>query len=91
MLACVMVTAPASALVRTIMANQEDPRMPAILGDANWATWLGENDATPEQAKSVLRTMEGVNWKIAPEQKKAKAAKKPAPERPGPDSGLFSS
>jgi len=40
MLACVTVTVPASALVRTIMANQEDPRMPAILEDADWTTWL---------------------------------------------------
>ena len=47
--------------------------MPAILEDADWATWLGENDATPEQAKAVLRTMEGVNWKIAPEMKKPKS------------------
>jgi len=89
MLACVMVTVPASALVRTIMANQEDPRMPAILEDADWTTWLGENDATPEQAKVVLRTMEGVNWKIAPEAKKPKPAKRPAPEVPGPEPGLF--
>jgi putative SOS response-associated peptidase YedK len=82
MLACVMVTVPASELVRTIMANQEDPRMPAILEDADWATWLGENDATPEEAKAVLRTMEGVNWQIRPEQKKAKGAKKPVTEPP---------
>ena len=35
MLACVMVTVPASEMIRrTIMANQDDPRMPAILDDA---------------------------------------------------------
>ena len=73
MLACVMATVPASALVRTIMANQDDPRMPAILEDADWNTWLGQIEATPDQAKVVLKTMEGVNWKIAPEPKKPKA------------------
>ena len=90
MLACVMVTVPANKLLRdSILKNDPDPRMPAILEDADWATWLGENDATPEQAKAALHTMEGVNWTIAPEQKKAKAAKKPTPERPGPGPGLF--
>jgi putative SOS response-associated peptidase YedK len=75
MLACVMATVPASALVRTIMANQEYPRMPAILEDSDWNIWLGQSDARPEQAKATLKTMEGVNWKIALEQKKAKVAK----------------
>jgi putative SOS response-associated peptidase YedK len=72
MLACVMATVPASKLVRTIMANQEDPRMPAILEDADWDTWLGQKDATPEQVKAVLKTMEGVNWKIEKEQRAPK-------------------
>jgi putative SOS response-associated peptidase YedK len=50
--------------------------MPAILEDSDWATWLGENDAAPEQAKAVLRTMEGVNWQLAPERKTATPGKK---------------
>jgi putative SOS response-associated peptidase YedK len=77
MLACVMVTVPANRLLRdTILKHDPDPRMPAILEDADWATWLGENNATPEQAKAALRTMEGVNWQIAPEPKKPRAAKR---------------
>jgi putative SOS response-associated peptidase YedK len=77
MLACVMVTVPANKLLRdTILKHDPDPRMPAILEAADWATWLGEKDATPEQAKAVLRTMESVNWRIAPEPKKPKAAKR---------------
>jgi putative SOS response-associated peptidase YedK len=81
MLACVMVTVPANRLLRdSILKHDPDPRMPAILDDADWATWLGENNATPEQAKTVLRTMEGVNWRIAPEPKRAKGAGRP--ERP---------
>lgn len=84
-LACVMATVPANKLLRdSILRNDTDPRMPAILEDADWTIWLGENDATPEQAKSVLRTMEGVKWTIAPEPKKSKAAR---PENPEP--GLF--
>jgi len=83
MLACVMVTVSANKLLReSILKNEPDPRMPAILEGSDWATWLGENDATPEQAKAVLRTMEGVNWQIAPEPKKAKTGKKPAASKP---------
>jgi putative SOS response-associated peptidase YedK len=83
-LACVMVTVPAIKLLRdSILKNDSDPRMPAILEDSDWATWLGENDATSEQAKAVLRTMEGVKWSIAPERKKPKS------DKPGPKPGLF--
>lgn len=93
MLACVMVTVPASALVRTIMEGDPDPRMPAILEDADWATWLGENDFTLEQAKTVLRTMEGVNWKMAPEPKPPKERSttraRPKPEKPERGPSLF--
>lgn len=77
MLACVMVTVPASALIsRTIKPLEEDPRMPAILEEGAWTTWLGEVDATPAAAKAVLKTMEGVNWTAAPE------PKAPRPRKP---------
>jgi putative SOS response-associated peptidase YedK len=90
MLACVMVTVPANKLLRdSILKNDPDPRMSAIMEDSDLATWLGENDATPEQAKAILRTMEGVNWQIVPEPKKAKTGKNPAPDKPRPASGLF--
>lgn len=75
-LACVMVTVPANKLLRdSILKNDKDARMPAILEDADWTTWLGENDVTPEQAKAVLRTMEGIRWSVAPERKKPKSPK----------------
>ncbi len=65
-----MVTVPANDLIcRTIKSREDDPRMPAILEDDAWATWLGENNATPEAAKAVLKTMEGVKWEAAPEPK----------------------
>jgi putative SOS response-associated peptidase YedK len=73
MLACVMVTVPANELIRrTIMANQADPRMPAILDDGDWAKWLGEVPASSDELKAMLKTVEGVTWKMAPEQKAPK-------------------
>lgn len=88
MLACVMATVPASKLVRTIVPREEDPRMPAILEDADWETWLGQNNAPAERAKAVLKTMEGVNWKIAPE-KKSREPKPEKPKKPDPQPGLL--
>jgi putative SOS response-associated peptidase YedK len=81
---CVMVTVPASKLIEPVT-----DRMPAILEDDDWSIWLGEESAEPDEVKSVLRTMEGVNWKIAPEAKKTKPAKKPAPVKLGPEPELF--
>ena len=49
--------------------------MPAILDDADWSTWLGENDAMPDRAKAVLRTVEGVSWKIEQEAKIGKSTR----------------
>ncbi len=70
LLACVMVTVPANELIRrAIKPGEDDPRMPAILEDEDWPIWLGEEGATPEDAKAVLKTMEGVNWTAAPEPK----------------------
>jgi len=72
-----MVTVPANKLIRdAIMQDVDDPRMPATLEDADWSTWLGEIPVTSDEAKTVLRTMEGVNWTIAPE------PKPPKPDRP---------
>jgi len=79
--ACCMVTVPANQLLRdTILKSDPDPRMPAILRDEwendDWAIWLGEKDVPLDQVKSVLQTMEGENWTIAPE------VKPPKPPRP---------
>jgi putative SOS response-associated peptidase YedK len=91
--AAVMVTVPANQLVRRVLdnPNDPDPRMPAILEDDDWATWLGERTVTGPQAKAVLRTMEGVNWRAAPEPKgpKAPRARPPAPVKTDDDPGLF--
>ena len=74
--ACCMVTVAANTLLReTILKTDPDPRMPAILKDEDWTTWLVETDPPLEQVKTVLQTMEGENWTIAPEPKKAKPEK----------------
>jgi putative SOS response-associated peptidase YedK len=86
-LACVMATVPASRLISPIT-----DRMPAILDDEDWATWLGEVPATSDAAKATLRTMEGVNWTMAPEPKKPpppKPSKSPAPATPGDSNGTL--
>jgi putative SOS response-associated peptidase YedK len=68
MLAAVMVTVPANKLIATLPTD----RMPAALEEKDWSTWLGENDATPADAKATLKTTEGVNWKMAKEEKPPK-------------------
>jgi putative SOS response-associated peptidase YedK len=93
MLACVMVTVQANKLIRdAIMEGVADPRMPAILEDADWSTWLGETDAASDQIKATLRTLEGVNWRIYPEPKpqrdKPTKQTKPA-DKPPAEPSLF--
>jgi putative SOS response-associated peptidase YedK len=76
MLACVMATVPANNLIRhTIKPREDDPRMPAILADEAWATWLGEDGAVPAAATAALKTMEGVGWEAAPEPRKPRQRK----------------
>jgi len=81
---CIMATVPASKLIEPIT-----DRMPAILEDDDWSVWLGEESAELDEVKSVLRTMENVNWKMDREPKKPKAAKLSKPEKPEPEPGLF--
>lgn len=76
MLACVMVTVPANELIRrTVKSVETDPRVPAILEDDAWSTWLGEDNASFGTAKAALKTMEGVNWRAAPESRKRRPRK----------------
>jgi putative SOS response-associated peptidase YedK len=66
----IQVTTPANALISRIT-----DRMPAILRPEDWATWLGETDASPAGVKAVLRTFEdGGNWTMT-EQEPARKAK----------------
>lgn len=87
--ACVMVTVPANALIRTLSTEHaESDRMPAFLAKDDWTTWLGENGATPEQAKACLRTVEGVKWTMTKEEKAASKSKRAKPTVRDPK-GLF--
>jgi hypothetical protein len=57
--------------------------MPAILGDEDWGTWLGEI-GTPDDTKACLRTVEDIKWTITKEEKAAKKARsKPTISDPG--------
>lgn len=65
----VMVSAPANALIAPVT-----DRMPVPIAMADWPVWLGESGATPAEAKALLRTAEGDDWRIAPQVATAKAS-----------------
>ena len=77
--ACVLVTAPANALIATLPTD----RMPAFLAPEDWRVWLGEQPAGLEEVKACLKTMEGVRWTMAREER---ARAKPTVSDPA---GLF--
>ena len=79
MLACVMVTVPANALIASLPTD----RMPAILDNDDWAKWLGQEPATPGEVKACLKTQEGVRWTMTKEERVAKAPRrKPGASNP---------
>jgi putative SOS response-associated peptidase YedK len=83
LLACVMVTVPANQLIASLPTD----RMPAVLEPQDWKTWLGEEQATVDDIKACLKTVEGVNWTMRREERAAKARRqKPTVSDPG---GLF--
>jgi putative SOS response-associated peptidase YedK len=83
--ACVMVTVPANALIRTLTTEHaESDRMPAFLANDDRATWLGEKGASPTEAKACLQTVEGIKWTMSKEERAAKAKRaKPTVRDPG--------
>ena len=46
---CTIITCPANAVVGTL-----HDRMPVILAEKDWAKWLGEQSAPPEELKALL-------------------------------------
>ena len=87
--ACVMVTVPANALIRTLTTEHaESDRMPAFLAKDDWATWLGENGSSPDADKACLKTVEGINWKMSKEERAASKTKRARPTVSDP-TGLF--
>lgn len=79
-LACVLVTVPANPLIATLPTD----RMPAFLAHEDWAIWLGETDATVDEVKACLRTVEGARWAMTREERQTKAKRqKPTLSDPG--------
>jgi putative SOS response-associated peptidase YedK len=88
--ACVMVTVSANALIRTLTTEHaESDRMPAFLAKDDWATWLGENGSSADEAKACLKTVEGINWKMSKEERAASKKEKRAKPTVGDPGGLF--
>jgi putative SOS response-associated peptidase YedK len=78
--ACVMVTVPANALIRTLTTEHADSnRMPAFLAKDDWTTWLGESNASADEAKACLKTVEGINWRMSKEERAASKTKRAKP------------
>jgi len=83
LLACVMATVPANALI----AGLPTDRMPAILEPEDWTIWLGEEVADPARVKACLKTTEGPDWRMTKEKHAATGRRrKPTIADPG---GLF--
>jgi putative SOS response-associated peptidase YedK len=75
LLACCLVTVPANRLIATLPTD----RMPAFLAPEDWEVWLGERDATIDEIKACLRTVEGVKWTMTKEERAASKAKRAKP------------
>ncbi len=78
-----MVTVPANTLISGLPTD----RMPAILDPAAWSKWIGEEPATVDELKAMLKTVEGIKWRMNREEKKA-ASKRQKPTISDP-SGLL--
>jgi len=83
MFAAVLCTVAANELIARLPTD----RMPAFLAPEDWPVWLGETGASLEEVKACLKTVEGVNWKMAKEGKKGTVVRgKPVVSDP---TGLF--
>jgi len=74
-----MVTTAANALIGTIT-----DRMPAVIAPEDWPKWLGEEQASVDDLKAILKPFEG-DW----EMESAARAKSPAPKKPSAQQELF--
>jgi putative SOS response-associated peptidase YedK len=76
----VMITVPANLLISGLPTD----RMPAILAPGDWGKWIGEEPATVDELKGMLKTVEGINWRMNREEKKATTKRgKPTVTDPG--------
>jgi putative SOS response-associated peptidase YedK len=74
-----MVTTAANALIGTIT-----DRMPAVIAPEHWGKWLGEEPASVDELKAILKPYEG-DWDM----EAAARAKSPAPKKPSAQQELF--
>ena len=74
-----MVTTAANALIGTIT-----DRMPAVIAPEHWGRWLGEEPASFDELKAILKPFEG-DWDM----EAAARAKSPAPKKPSAQQELF--
>jgi putative SOS response-associated peptidase YedK len=74
-----MVTTAANALIGTIT-----DRMPAVIAPEHWGRWLGEEPASVDELKAILKPYEG-DWDV----EAAARAKSPAPKKPSAQQELF--
>lgn len=72
-----MITVPANKLIRPIT-----DRMPAVLAPEHWAKWLGEEPATFDELKSMLKPVDG-DWSMRLQN--PPKATRPRPVRGRPD------
>jgi putative SOS response-associated peptidase YedK len=72
-----MVTVEANRLISSVT-----DRMPAFLAPEDWSQWLGEEPASPEELKALLKTVEA-DWDMRPQ------TKTPPPPKPKAQSELF--
>lgn len=83
LLACVMVTVPANKLIAALPTS----RMPAFIDPADLKKWTGEEPATVDELKAMLKTVEGTRWRMTKEERAATTKRwKPTESDPG---GLF--
>jgi putative SOS response-associated peptidase YedK len=73
LIACVMVTVAANEMIAALPSA----RMPAILETADWVKWTGEEPASPAELKAMLKTKEGVNWKMRREYRAKATVREP--------------
>ncbi|HEY5085179.1 MAG TPA: SOS response-associated peptidase family protein, partial [Rhizomicrobium sp.] len=73
LIACVMVTVAANEMIATLPAD----RMPAILASGDWTKWTGEEPASAAELKAMLKTREGVNWKMRREYRAKATVREP--------------
>ena len=84
LLACVMVTVPANKLIAALSRPTACPPSSILPTGQNG---LGEESASVDELKAMLKTVEGVNWRMNREEQAAKAKRsKPTVSDPG---GLF--